>query len=116
VTDEIVAFIKARLAEAEARALAAQGHQLFDGTGIVTMQTPVGTRSITLPSHIAEFATYNDPAQVLREVEAKRQLLERCQHTLAYEDYGHWLAELAIQALAAPHADHKDYKPWWRPE
>lgn len=76
---DIVAFIEARLAEDETLARAVEGHQLFDGTGIIVMKThlDIHTRSVTLPSHVATYAMRFDPARVLAEIAAKRRILGR---------------------------------------
>lgn len=79
----------------------------------------------TLP-HIAR----HDPARVLREVAAKRQLLEWCAAVTEHFDWatlnqpGSLLhdpnaratntATLAMQAMATPYADHPDYQEGWK--
>ena len=67
----------------------------------------------------------HSPARVLREVEAKRRILERhrgCGSGIGYcDDGGHgWdgtdpgCAEM--EDLAAPYSDHPGYDPRWKPE
>lgn len=62
-----------------------------------------------------------DPARVLAEVEAKRRALDHYQavRNHAKNDPAYVLAEGAvakqIQIMAAPYADHPDYRKEWRP-
>jgi len=85
--------------------------------------------------------TYNSPARVLADVEAKRRIVERfaqgkAEWAAACEDYSDWAAgtpsragrattsvsrdglnELArvLRLLALSYADHPDYDEVWRP-
>jgi hypothetical protein len=57
------------------------------------------------------------PARVLREVEAKRQTIERCLRAEIGDsgDFGAiTLAENVLADLALPYADHPDYREEWR--
>jgi len=56
------------------------------------------------PAAAAHFARH-DPARVLRECEAKRQLIER----VGNPDWA------GFRILAMPYADHPDYRQEWRP-
>ncbi|GEL17672.1 DUF6221 family protein [Pseudonocardia asaccharolytica] len=53
-----------------------------------------------------------DPARVLREIEAKRQLIDWLE-----EEWAIPIAAMQsmLRALALPYADHPDYRPEWRP-
>ncbi|MFB4280824.1 DUF6221 family protein [Nonomuraea sp. MTCD27] len=67
-----------------------------------------------LPQVVAAHIARHDPARVLREVEAKRRLLQA--HLGYYgpgEDEG-WPVPTPT-LLALPYADHKDYREDWRP-
>lgn len=64
----------------------------------------------------------HDPARVLREVEAKRRILEQCELALSFEhpiprdkvgDAA--LASMTVAFLALPYADHAEYDESWRP-
>ena len=66
----------------------------------------------------AEYIARHDPARVLAEVDAKRQLLD----WLAREDeraldnnLWWWDGDGARKLLALPYADHPDYDEAWRP-
>jgi hypothetical protein len=63
--------------------------------------------------HIAR----HDPARVLREVEAKRRLiseiLAECEG--AGFDHRRGIYGKVLRSLAAPYADHPDYREEWRP-
>jgi hypothetical protein len=116
--DDLIAFLRARLDEEAAEAQSVQGDQLFDGTGIIVMQTHAsGGRSVTLPSHVAGFAARWNPARVLAEVEAKRQILAWIDR-VAISGQVTWSfdADAPIRLLALPYADHPDYREEWRPE
>ncbi|MFF3304423.1 DUF6221 family protein [Streptomyces sp. NPDC002908] len=136
----LVAFLQARLDEQEAAAVAAGGTseswQAW-GTGIysvassdddapplVTTGPEVGgsDEDAARAAHIA----LHDPAQVLREVEATRGLLEQYTAPETGERPSDALnryvastqrmaVEMAVRHLAQVHADHPDYQPEWRP-
>lgn len=129
---DLVAFLEARYAEDEAIVRAVEGHQLFDGTGIIVMRThlEIHTRSVTLPSHVATYATQFDPARMLAEIASKRLIVDAAFRYLAEFDNrigcGHTAAQLKagecpeqdddielLLILAAPYADHPDYDPRW---
>jgi len=130
---DMIAFLRARLDEDEAAARAVAGHELFDGTGIVVMHTHAsGTRSVTLPSHVARFAARWDPARVLAEVAAKRAIIElhapipeddlrlRAGSCTSCGDQGCCGHDeeypcATLKAIAQPYADHPDFDPAWRP-
>ncbi|MGW1819239.1 DUF6221 family protein [Streptomyces sp. NPDC002125] len=137
----LIAFLRARLDEREAAAAAAGGTSeswLAWGTGIysaasaddddvpplVTIGPEVGgsDEDAARAAHIA----LHDPAQVLREVEATRGLLERYTAPETGERrtdaLGRYVAstqrmavEMAVRHLAQAYARHPDYQPEWRP-
>ncbi|MFF5724933.1 DUF6221 family protein [[Kitasatospora] papulosa] len=140
MTAALVAFVRARLDEREATAVAAggtsEGWQAW-GTGIYATASPdddVPPLVTTGPeaggsdedAARAEHIALHDPAQVLREVEAMRGLLEQWTAPETGEGlpdaFGHDTAgtqrvafETAVRHLAQAHADHPDYRPEWRP-
>lgn len=131
--DEIVAWLRAQLDEDERVARAVPpGFDLFNGTGIVVMPIHGGTtRSVTLPSSVAAFAVRFDPARALREVEAKRRivdLLETEERVHAeHDEYTPGVNKLwgggrrsalrqVARLLALPSADREGYREEWRPE
>lgn len=70
----------------------------------------------------AEHIARHDPARVLREVEAKRALVdlwddEPAWEMSGYEEHAGFSAGLgrALRLLAVVYADHPDYDPSWRP-
>lgn len=151
--DDLVAFIRARLDEDEASARAATAgpwrnaptarhHLTASGrseeavfaaprdTGALVVATTGEARERRNLVN-AEHITRHDPARVLREVEAKRQLLAL--HVLAEQDDGDsfttemcWACDLRSQSqepfypcqtlrlLAAVYADHPSYREEWR--
>ncbi|MFE7624640.1 DUF6221 family protein [Streptomyces sp. NPDC057509] len=150
--DDLVQFLRARLAEDEAHALiAAEGrpatqwsldewfgreepHSLIAAG---TEKQPVVFGHFTadpLPTSQAIHIARHDPARVLREVEAKRRLLDLhgTSHTVVdgycVEDGGPCThrgeAECTLcgetgcttlRLFALPYADHPDYRESWRP-
>jgi hypothetical protein len=93
-TDEIVAFLRAQLDDVEALAKAElewPGMNEYDDE------------------------TYNSPQQMLRDVEAKREIVDECIRTLEYEDTGHWLAEFVLKLLALPFEGRPGWREEWKP-
>ncbi|MFJ3705309.1 MULTISPECIES: DUF6221 family protein [unclassified Streptomyces] len=140
MTAELVAFLRARLDEQEAAAVAAggagEGWQAL-GTGVysaasvdddvpplVTAGPEVGGSDEDAAR--AEHIALHDPAQVLREVAATRGLLKRYTTPETGEGlpdaFGHHTAgtprmavEVAVRHLAQAYAHHPDHRPGWRP-
>lgn len=132
MTEGLLVFLEARLDEDEAVAGAAdlprsaEGGDLFDGTGIIVVMHihGGGTRSVTLPSHIARFVARYDPKRELAEVEAKRRIMDEYQRwrdsaqihhpgpdTHAAADRLEWVCRV----LAEAYGQHPDYDESWRP-
>ena len=116
---DMAGFYAARLAEVEATAKAAlagpwhidrdplQGLRIMDGRGLVVTWTPgFYERGDSDATHIA----LNDPARVLREVEAGRAILAMYADGLAYDDYA---VGRVIRVLVAVYSDHPDYDEEW---
>ncbi|AMM12338.1 DUF6221 family protein [Streptomyces albidoflavus] len=120
MTADLIAFLRARLDEDEAVARAATAGPWVEsgvgdhgwgvsfsapGSGVEADDSSQGRADA---AHIAR----HDPARVLAEVEAKRQIVERyawlCEHG---DTGGAWVLPL----LALPYADHPDYRDAWRP-
>jgi len=120
VTDELVAFIRARLDEDQASAVAAGSGQResdecrIEGVGFTIYDE--GGHDADQARRIARF----DPDRVIRAVEAKRQLLDIVKRSLPgycdCEAYGHHGdAEDALRLLASEWSDHLGYQEAWRP-
>jgi len=108
----IVEFLRARLDEDEAIAR--------NALGLLGMETPwhdietLRQRGLTRADarHVARHSS----RRVLREVEAKRRIVDLGWHHLGDEDYGWGMEEAKRQILAImalPYADHPDYDPEW---
>ena len=63
-----------------------------------------------------ELIASHDPARVLRQVAAMRAIVDACEYTLDYEDYGWPLARDVLRHLATMYADRDGYQPEWAPE
>jgi hypothetical protein len=124
VTD-LIAFITARLDEDEHAAQ--QTAQMGDGTGewrvsggglatgpwqLLSRYSAEGQLSSWHLDHIAR----HDPARVLRDVAAKRLVLEeaRSLDRSADVDAGPSATQL-FRLLALPYSDHPDYRQEWTP-
>lgn len=145
MTADLVAFLRARLDEDERAARAATSGpwrydadkmwnlpgmhfgEEFIGAGPVGKAICVaGTGPADDPQSMADaaFIARHDPARVLREVEAKRDVIVRCedQAMLLADHMGgiltkHLVQELltVVRVLALPYADHEDYRTEWAP-
>jgi hypothetical protein len=77
VSKDLIDWLRAQFDVDERVARAAQDleRDVFDGTGVIVMHAATGTRSVTLSSAVAIHIADHDPARVLREVAAGRELL-----------------------------------------
>lgn len=112
--DDLVQFLSDRLNDDEQTARAAgDGWYGYEPEQQIAFVPPEDSR------HIAR----HDPARVLRDIEAKRQLLDRYAEVASndidepYEYAYGWANGLgaAVRLLALPYADHPDYRDDWRP-
>ena len=130
----MVAFLYARLDEDEEAARNAGGLKWHTGCvceddcpGYPACERVEGD-DITIYSeggHDADQATHiarHDPDRVLREVEAKRAILDQLATDLSYHPPvppGHqraWaIASLTVEKMAAVYSDHPDCRPEWAP-
>jgi len=121
--DELIAFWKARLDEDEASAKAAAVDvKRFAGRAnwsaelapiVIDAEDPdwaiVDLSPFVDDECLARHIARHDPARVLREVAAKREIL--AEYEAAYRtDLG-----VAIKALAAVDSGHPDYRQEWKP-
>jgi hypothetical protein len=119
-------FLLARIAEDKRVAVNAAG----DGgqgrwSAAVVGKGPVGPHSA---AHIVR----HDPARVLAECSAKRQIVQACRDARPETQFlgtrppgmadfpiaahgQHQLAAVILALLALPYADHPHYRPEWRP-
>lgn len=131
--DDLIEFLKARLDEDQQEALAAapgpwranaeqdevlavDGETVADGFALSGQQLRATVRHIAL----------HNPARALREVEAKRRILNGCEEAIdEFEQQRtggkmntRWVrlnAEHLLRLLALPYADHEGYHEDWRP-
>jgi hypothetical protein len=97
VSDDLVMFLRARLAEDEAEA------------------RETSDADAEFWSDVKGDGAYFDrfaPARVLREVEAKRAILDDCERDLA-DDACDESARWRVRVLAAVYRDHPGYDPAW---
>jgi len=124
---DLVSFLRARLDEDEQAAkLVPQPYRLYvSAEGRVDepledeehggyRQWPHGED--WMPDHITNWSLIYDPARVLAEVGAKRQIVEleiclACHVESQPCDH----RDATLRLLALPYADHPDYRQEWRP-
>jgi hypothetical protein len=129
---DLVQFLRDRLDEDEAVALrAGDSFRQIGETGVIVATE--GDRAEECASAnwagIAEHIVRHDPARVLAEVQAKRQLLDEFNQTGAVPDTperrasASWKGDFgylqglarAVHLLALPYSDHPNYDKAWRP-
>lgn len=126
MTDDLAAFVRARLDEDERYARAAEpcswycdeeGNVRADAEYVATGM--LGAIEEAYRVHIVR----HDPARVLREVEAKREIVRRCavwvnepdQHPNGLVSPRAVLARQNLRDLAAVWSGHPDYRQEWKP-
>lgn len=130
---DVVSFLRARLDEDEqiARAASDLGASWYvDGrTGEVAAVQPdpepgdsavlVTCDSYGLSAAVEEeqavHIARHDPACVLRDVEAKRRIIDLCDTEIQGDTDGAVTASSTLYLLALPYADHDDYLEEWKP-
>lgn len=119
---DLVEFLRARLDEDEevARAAAREmdgeswdAYFIFREGISISTDGPVEERDGYISHHEeTSHISRHDPSRVLREVEAKRQILWLYEGGDAYERS---VMEAAIEAMAAIYAEHPDCLDKWKP-
>lgn len=108
MTDDLIEFLRARLDEDRLTVREANtSPEMVTGIPRSYAEAPVAI-------HIARFA---NPDRVLREIEAKREIVEDCENII-----GGWNEESVkafamdmLRNLAKVYNDHPDYRPEWTP-
>lgn len=123
--DDLVAWLRAQLDEDErvAKTATSGGPWRVDGMS-VRGQTRMNLTDVLVVRHTwpqeADHIVRHDPARVLREVEAKRRIIDQYttdinsdhwEARLAADDFG----EAALRLLALPYADRPGYQEEWKP-
>ena len=111
---DLIAFLRARLAEDEATARAAFSGQCDPENGWGAERSVSGGWTIT--PHVgnihekvqARHVEAWNPARVIAEVAAKRAIIGLCEPWGIPEDI------MVLRLLAQPYADHPDFAPAWR--
>jgi len=125
MTDDIAQWLGARLDEDERIARAAHvPNWSTDGRRGVYYGVEDSWMTDALTTADADHIAAHDPARVLREIDAKRQLVERHERAMENrrahpEDLASAGALLAlhgaVKLLALPYADRPGYREEWRP-
>ena len=121
---DLVEFLTARLDEDERAARAARpGPWSVDGSSVIATHP---TDEVVDYTESADHIARHDPARVLREVGAKRSLIQRYKQPEESPDLPRSFNKLTagveravldevFRSLALPYADHPDYDEAWRP-
>ncbi|MFF9215595.1 DUF6221 family protein [Streptomyces viridosporus] len=112
----------ARDAADELEGLELGGEWRYDGRSVETARertmVAVGSQDFMEPG-IGGYIAAHDPARVLREIDAKRELLrqyEHLKHDVMPDDLtGVWALEAALRAFALVYAHRPGYREEWRP-
>jgi hypothetical protein len=105
--DDLVTFLRERLAEDERIATAARSG--YFRPEVLGTFSAVGDMR-----HVLR----HNPARVLADVDAKRRIIGLCDGGAQYPDYegGYQFAwEDTLRLLALPYASHPDYRAEWTP-
>jgi hypothetical protein len=126
----LIAFLRARLAEDEQAAVATHDTELpweVARDSALTQRTSPTHGYEMVPGHIvrtqlgtlrAIHIARHDPARVLREVEAKRRIIEWLVDVARVLDAREVYAPDAddgLRLLALPYVGHSDYREEWKP-
>lgn len=125
MTDDLIAFLRARFDEDEKTAACEPSgrrvhpadlqwaYQPDDDPDVPGGDVIARGHRIVLdsPVVIAAHIARHDPARVLREVEAKRRIVDACERRGLVLSEINWV----VRVLALPYADHDDYREVWRP-
>ncbi len=110
---DLVDFLRARLDEDERTARCnSDGKGLADGFPDYRTYVDEDTEAADL------FIRHFNPARELREVEAKRRIIDEVWREIAGIDPGIYWGEapdLLLRLIALPYADHPDYREEWKP-
>ena len=124
--DELLAFVHARLDELEDAARCAPGPEWWEDEKVYKwgddaepevwcrkgLIAKISREAPTAPEHIL----LNDPARILRDVEARRTTLIRCQEEmLSGIPRLVWFAKMTVWEMAKRWADHEAFKEGWKP-
>jgi len=113
---DLIDFLRARLDEDEAIARAAYGNRWDTDTADSPGDRWVLSEDMHLMEADAGTATHaarHDPARVLREVGARRRIVDRYAWLREHGDTGG--AAWVLPLLAVPYAAHPGYRPEWVP-
>jgi hypothetical protein len=113
-------FLLARIAEDEQAALAASPgpwHLNAESTEVIAVDDIQVAEAFALSSPqlraTAEHISRHDPARVLAECDAKRQIIQW--QDLEGGGFPRGFVDYMLRQLALPHAGHPDYDQRWRP-
>lgn len=122
--DDLVAFLRARITEDEAianQAFAEHNDAASEWSEIWSGVVQLGIYEDLILTHDRAVSCHivrHDPARVLAEVDAKRELVDEHHPVDPCDAHDAALASMecpTLRALALPYADHPDYDESWLP-
>lgn len=132
MADEIAEFLRARLDEDEATAQAAANRRWRAEDNIISLYPEHENDGfLSWPTRAdARHAALHDPARVLREVAAKRAILDLADEASGLDmavdgdrrigsrdtEAEPYLGDQILRLLALSYSDHPDYQPHWKLE
>lgn len=138
MTADLIAFITARLDEDEqaARAVGMPDIWRADSSWAAELLNPLPSQRQAHPGYVPmitqadlDHIARHDPARVLREVEAKRRIIEAAEEASGLDiqvdgsfrvgrrdtTAEPYIGDVILRALAAAWSDHPDYRQEWAP-
>ena len=119
---DLVEFLRARVADDERAVVAILRRApnwsvdsepwMTNGVGVIDDRGD--SVAVAIGDYAARHVARHDPARVLRDVEARRLLLDDIKRDLA-DDPTDESALWRAAVMAAPYADHPDYREEWAP-
>ncbi|MEU5036573.1 DUF6221 family protein [Streptomyces rubiginosohelvolus] len=124
--DDLVQFLRDRLEDDEQEAAGASPgpwHADAEADEVLAVDDIVVAEGFALSGRQLRATTHHiarhDPARILREVEAKRELIRLAEAAHDYHEtfMSGFAAEMekALRLFAVAYADHPDYRDEWRP-
>ncbi|WP_406227378.1 DUF6221 family protein [Streptomyces anthocyanicus] len=122
--DELVQWLSAQLDADQAKAQAI-GEETWEARYVDSVNDYPDTATVRLPGgdDVAVMERYSmrdaehiaawDPARVLREIDAKRRIVDRYAWLREHGDTGNMAG--VLQVLALPYANQPGYRDEWRP-
>jgi hypothetical protein len=116
MTDDLVAFLRARLDDDARLARGGSGKEWWEHPKNWVSTPPLNRVALVVHDGDRNHILRHHPARVLREIEAKRKTLDDCEGIIVgwHHEESKDFARDVLRNLALPYADHDDFKEEWR--